>query len=149
MRVEDARFQQLLFGYQNTVLKASQEVEDALVGLPQGAGSRRCPADAVTAARRSVELAFLQYREGAVDFLRVLDAERTQLQEENSLAQTLSDRDQLDQLYKALGGGWETSAKANRSSAKHAGRDGATYQLGRLLRSRRRSPKPPRRQPRD
>ena len=105
-------------------------------GLPQGAGGRRCPGERVTAARRSVELAFLQYREGAVDFLRVLDAERTQLQEENTLARIRSSVvTNLISLYKALGGGWETSAGSTVHQRSDAGRDGETYQLGRLLRT--------------
>ena len=111
MRIEDARFQQLLFGYQNSVLKASQEVEDAVVGFVKAQEAAAAQENAVTAARRSVELAFLQYREGAVDFLRVLDAERTQLQEENSLVRIRSSVvTNLISLYKSLGGGWETSA---------------------------------------
>jgi outer membrane protein TolC len=80
----------LLFGYQNSVLKASQEVEDAVVGFIKAQDAAAAQENAVTAARRSVELAFLQYREGATDFLRVLDAERTQLQEENTLARIRS-----------------------------------------------------------
>jgi len=111
VRVEDARFQQLLFGYQNTVLKASQEVEDGVVGFLKAQEAADSQERAVAAARRSVELAMLQYREGAVDFLRVLDAERTQLQEENSLARMRSSVvTNLISLYKGLGGGWEMSA---------------------------------------
>ena len=41
-------------------------------------------------AQRSVELALVQYREGAVDYQRVLDAQRSLLQEQNTLAQTRS-----------------------------------------------------------
>ena len=110
VRIEDARFQQLVFGYQNSVLKASQEVEDAVVGFIKAQEAAAAQDNAVIAARRSVELAFLQYREGAVDFLRVLDAERTQLQEEHTFARMRSSvATNLISLYKALGGGWETS----------------------------------------
>ena len=109
-RVEDARFQQLLFDYQNAVLKAGQEVEDGAVGFLKAQEAAAAQENAVTAARRSVELALLQYRDGAVDFMRVLDAERTQLQEENSLARIRSSMaTSLISLYKALGGGWEMS----------------------------------------
>jgi NodT family efflux transporter outer membrane factor (OMF) lipoprotein len=111
VRIEDARFQQLLFSYQNSVLKASQEVEDGVVGFIKSQEAAVAQENAVTSARRAVELAFLQYREGATDFLRVLDAERTQLQEENSLARIRSSVvTHLISLYKALGGGWETGA---------------------------------------
>jgi len=63
---------------------------------------------AVTAAQRSVEIAVVQYREGAVDFQRVLDAQRSLLQQQNDFAQTRSSvATNLIALYKALGGGWE------------------------------------------
>jgi NodT family efflux transporter outer membrane factor (OMF) lipoprotein len=108
VRVEDARFEQLIVGYHQTVLKAAQEVEDGLVGFLKAQEATASAQNAVTAARRSVELAFLQYREGAVDFQRVLDAERSLLQEENSLARVSSSvATNLISLYKALGGGWE------------------------------------------
>lgn len=109
VRVEDARFQQLIVGYQNTVLKAAQEVEDSLVAYLKAQEATVFHQNAANAARRSVELAFIQYREGAVDFQRVLDAQRSQLQEENNLASVHSAvATNLIALYKALGGGWET-----------------------------------------
>jgi outer membrane protein TolC len=62
----------------------------------------------VDAARRSVDLAFSQYREGATDYERVLDAQRTLLSQENTDAQIRSSVvTNLIALYKALGGGWE------------------------------------------
>jgi NodT family efflux transporter outer membrane factor (OMF) lipoprotein len=109
VRVEDARFQQLMVGYQNTVLKAAQEVEDGLVGYLKAQEATVFQQNAANAARRSVELAFIQYREGAVDFQRVLDSQRSQLQEDNNLARARSAvATNLISLYKALGGGWET-----------------------------------------
>ena len=88
VRVEDARFQQLLVGYRDTVLKAAQEVEDALAGFLNAQEAMVFEQNAVTAAQRSVELALVQYREGAADYQRVLDAQRSLLQQQNSLAQT-------------------------------------------------------------
>ncbi|WP_129775933.1 efflux transporter outer membrane subunit [Peristeroidobacter soli] len=111
VRVEDARFQRLMVGYQDTVLKAAQEVEDSLVGYLKAQEVTGFQQNAANSARRSVELAFIQYREGAVDFQRVLDAQRSQLQEENNLARARSAvATNLIALYKALGGGWETRA---------------------------------------
>ena len=65
--------------------------------------------NAVTAARRSVELAFVQYREGAVDYQRVLDAQRSLLAgaEQAGPDALRRSRTNLIALYKALGGGWE------------------------------------------
>jgi outer membrane protein TolC len=108
VRVEDARFQQLLVAYRNTVLKAAQEVEDALVGFLNAQQVALFQQAAMTAAQRSVEISVVQYREGAVDYQRVLDAERSLLQQQNDLTQTRSSvATNLIALYKALGGGWE------------------------------------------
>ncbi|WP_246356651.1 efflux transporter outer membrane subunit [Pyxidicoccus fallax] len=108
VRVEDARFQQLLVNYRNTVLKAAQEVADALVGYVKSQQALTFGRASVKAAQRSVEIAVVQYREGSVDYQRVLDAQRTLLEEQNQLAQTSSSiATSLVALYKALGGGWE------------------------------------------
>ncbi|WP_371745759.1 efflux transporter outer membrane subunit [Myxococcus sp. CA033] len=108
VRVQDARFQQLLINYQNTVLKAAQEVTDALVGFVQSHKALSFEEAAVKAAQRSVELSMVQYREGAVDFQRVLDAQRSLLVQQNNRAQASSAiATNLVSLYKALGGGWE------------------------------------------
>jgi NodT family efflux transporter outer membrane factor (OMF) lipoprotein len=109
VRVEDARLQQLLVGYKHTVLVAAQEVEDALAGFLNAQDATGYQQNSVKAAQRSVEIAVTQYREGAVDFQRVLDAQRSLLQEQNSLAHTRSSvATSLIALYKALGGGWES-----------------------------------------
>ncbi|NPD22231.1 efflux transporter outer membrane subunit [Corallococcus sp. AB004] len=108
VRVEDARFQQLLVNYRNTVLKAAQEVADALTGFIHSQQAMTFQQAAVKSAQRSVELAVVQYREGAVDYQRVLDAQRSLLEQQNNLAQTSSNiATNLVALYKALGGGWE------------------------------------------
>jgi outer membrane protein TolC len=90
VRVQDARLQQLLIEYQNIVLEAAQEVEDGMIGFLRARDAAAFAADAATDAQRSVDLAFVQYREGAVDFQRVLDAQRSLLQEQNSVAETRS-----------------------------------------------------------
>jgi NodT family efflux transporter outer membrane factor (OMF) lipoprotein len=108
VRIQDARYQQLLVNYQNTVLQAEQEVEDSMTGFLRAQETAVFDQNAVKAARRSTEIAMAQYREGAVDFERVLDAQRSQLLQENNLAQTNSSIvTNLIAMYKALGGGWE------------------------------------------
>jgi NodT family efflux transporter outer membrane factor (OMF) lipoprotein len=108
VRIQDARFQALLVDYQFTVIKAAQEVEDGLAGYLKAQEAAVFAQNAATAAQRSVDLSFVQYREGAVDYQRVLDAQRSLLQEQNTLAQTRSSiATNLIALYKALGGGWE------------------------------------------
>ncbi len=108
VRIQDSRYQQLLVNYQNTVLRAAQEVEDTLTGFLRAQEAKVFEQNSVQAAQRSVEIALAQYREGAVDYQRVLDTQRALLQEENNLAQTrASIATNLIALYKALGGGWE------------------------------------------
>jgi len=108
VRVQDARFQQLLVGYRETVLRAAQEVEDALAGFLNSQQAMGFEQSAVAAAQRSVKIAVIEYREGAADYQRVLEAQRSLLQQQNSLAQTSSSVvTNLIALYKALGGGWE------------------------------------------
>jgi NodT family efflux transporter outer membrane factor (OMF) lipoprotein len=108
VRVEDAKFQETLVHYHDTVLRAAQEVEDGLVGYLKSQEAVVFAQKAVDGAKRSVDIATSQYREGAVDYQRVLDAQRSLLQEDNDLARTQSAiATHRIALYKALGGGWE------------------------------------------
>jgi NodT family efflux transporter outer membrane factor (OMF) lipoprotein len=109
VRVQDARLQQLLVAYRDTVLKAAQEVEDALAGFLNARESMASQQKAVTSAERAAEIALAMYREGATDYQRVIDAQRSLLAQQNSLAESSSSvTTNLIALYKALGGGWET-----------------------------------------
>ena len=108
VRAQDARFQELIVAYQDTVLRAQQEVEDALTALLQSQEQVRLLSESVGAAKRSVDLALIRYREGLVDYQPVIDTQRF-LQERED-AWTISRGDvprNLIAVYKALGGGWE------------------------------------------
>ena len=108
VRVEDARFQQLAVDYENTVLQAVQEVEDALVAFLRSQDQVEFLVDAVAAYRSAVSLSTLQYKEGLVDFQRVLDAQQNLVQQQDNLVTTSGEVGlNLVGLYKALGGGWE------------------------------------------
>ncbi len=108
VRVQDARFQQLVVNYENTVLRAAQEVEDGLVSFLQTKVEVDYLAESVQAYKRSVDLSQIQYREGLTDFQRVLDSQRFLAQEQDLLADTRgSEAQSLIAVYKALGGGWE------------------------------------------
>ena len=97
-----------LAAYEQTVLRALEETEDALV---THAHTRDTLSDATEAAAESLaaaRIARTRYEGGMVDFLDVLDAERTQLQTEERLAESRTDAAiTLVAVYKALGGGWE------------------------------------------
>jgi NodT family efflux transporter outer membrane factor (OMF) lipoprotein len=111
VRVQDARFQQLAVDYRNTVLKAAREVEDALAAFLMARQAHARLSESLAAAARSVELSMVQYREGLVDFQRVLDTQRFQTQVQDLLTSTQG-AVALDLIatYKALGGGWEIRA---------------------------------------
>jgi NodT family efflux transporter outer membrane factor (OMF) lipoprotein len=110
VRVEDARFQEVVTTYQNTVLSASQQVEDGIIGYVKAIEATDLQQGAVIAARRSAELALIQYREGAIDYQRVLLADQTLLQQETNLVSLRSSAaTNTVGLYEALGGGWEIS----------------------------------------
>jgi hypothetical protein len=108
VRVQDARYQALVGDYEDTVLRAQAEVENAIASF---LGSRRqveLLGESVRAAARAVDLADLQYREGATDYTRVLNSQQFLVTEEDRLVTTRADVAlSVASLYKALGGGWE------------------------------------------
>ncbi|MBM4287457.1 MAG: efflux transporter outer membrane subunit [Deltaproteobacteria bacterium] len=107
VRVQDARFQELLLAYQNLVLKAQQEVEDNLIAFLKTEDRAKLLGDSTAAAARSLDLAMIQYREGMTDFTTVLTAQQNLLAQQDSLATSLGDIAlSLVGVYRALGGGW-------------------------------------------
>jgi NodT family efflux transporter outer membrane factor (OMF) lipoprotein len=111
VRVQDARLQQLVVNYQNTVLNAAREVEDAMAGFLQDQVQARYLAEAVMASKRSVDISSLQYGEGLADYQRVLDAQRTLTRDQDVLAAVQgSVAINLVNMFKALGGGWQVRA---------------------------------------
>ena len=106
--VQDARFQQLYEQYQDAVLRAAREVDDAAVGFAKTGEQTAFLADSVKAAQRSLDIATLQDREGLTDFERVLDTQRVLFSQQELLVTTRGTLTQnLIALYKAMGGGWE------------------------------------------
>ncbi|MGA7877949.1 MAG: efflux transporter outer membrane subunit, partial [Desulfoferrobacter sp.] len=108
VRLQDARFQELLITYRNLVLQAQQEVEDGLVSFLRAQEKTAYLTEAVAAAEGSVDLAMIQYREGATDYTTVLTAQQNLLTQQDSLASTQGQIPQsLISVYRALGGGWQ------------------------------------------
>jgi multidrug efflux system outer membrane protein len=103
-----ARDDVALATYEKTVLGALEETENALVTHARARDSLTHVADAAAASATAARLARTRYEGGYVDFLEVLDSERTQLQAEDTLAQSrTTTATSLIAVYKALGGGWE------------------------------------------
>jgi NodT family efflux transporter outer membrane factor (OMF) lipoprotein len=109
VRVEDARFQALIAVYQNTVLNAAKEAENSLSGFVNAQKQRQELQKSYETAKRSVELSLYQYQEGIVDYQRVLDSQRSLFNTQDALTRSNSEITvNLINLYKAVGGGWET-----------------------------------------
>lgn len=108
VRIQDARLQQGLVNYRNTVIVAYQEVEDAMVAFVQSKKESDFLAVGAQAAGRAAEIANIQYREGSADFQRVIDSERFLVAQQDQWTSSKGDIAlNLIAMYKALGGGWE------------------------------------------
>jgi NodT family efflux transporter outer membrane factor (OMF) lipoprotein len=104
--------------YQRSVLGALHEVDDALTQYDAEQHRRDALRQAVAENRRALGLARARYSEGVVDFLQVLDVERNLLAAEQQLADsTTAVSTDLVQIYKALGGGWQTAFPADTQAA--------------------------------
>ncbi|WP_166642286.1 efflux transporter outer membrane subunit [Paludibacterium purpuratum] len=116
VRVEDAAFQQAVLNYQNQVLTAQQQVEDALSAIDGHRAARLNLTTASNAARRSTLLALERYKAGETDFTTVTSAYQSQLQVEDGLAQAEGNLLQsFVEAYRALGGGWDGKLTAELS----------------------------------
>jgi multidrug efflux system outer membrane protein len=91
--------------YEETVLRALEETESSFASYHAEQARLIKLNDQARESKRAADIARLRYREGVIDFLSLLDAERTQLQAEDAVAQ--SERDvyvAIIAVYKALGG---------------------------------------------
>jgi NodT family efflux transporter outer membrane factor (OMF) lipoprotein len=107
VEIQDALREQALVAYEQALLTALQDVENALVALARNRERTEALANATESARNAAELARQRYSAGLIDFQSVLDSERSVLVLEESLASSRANGVQeLIRLYKALGGGW-------------------------------------------
>jgi multidrug efflux system outer membrane protein len=110
VHVEEARTRQVAAAYEQTVLRAVADVEDAMVGYAQESLRIDALRRSVDAAREAVDMVDKLYRSGLTDFQNVLDSQRSLSVQQDRLA--VSEGLYLQQvinLYKALGGGWPYS----------------------------------------
>jgi len=110
LEATEAVYRQTVAAYVNQVLVAYADVEDALTdlhALSDEVGNLR---EAVSASQNYLRVAQAQYKFGLVDYLIVIDAERTLLSNQLSLAQAVNLQMAASvHLIKALGGGWNPS----------------------------------------
>jgi outer membrane protein TolC len=110
IEVQNARQEQALSTYENTVITALQDVEDAIIALDREQARRVALAQSVASNRRAVDLSLQLYQRGLVDFLSVLDAQRALFIAEDLLVRSdTTVFENLISLYKAMGGGWDYS----------------------------------------
>lgn len=103
----EARYAELAELYRGVVVQAFRDVEDALAAVRYLRQAEAAQLEQVRQAQVAYDLAEVQYRSGAVDFLTVLDAQRTLFQAEDALLQTRFARlNAAVDLFRALGGGW-------------------------------------------
>jgi len=103
----DAVEQQAIDSYRSTVLTALAETENALIACRRSAERLITLEKATRLAREADQLARQRYEAGEIDFLEVLDSQRTLLNLEDNLLTTRTDRTTAYiRLYQALGGGW-------------------------------------------
>jgi NodT family efflux transporter outer membrane factor (OMF) lipoprotein len=121
IRAEEARTAQSLAAYEQTVLRALEEVQNALVAYGQEKMRRDRLLEAVNASQRAVDLVETQYLSGLTNFQNFLDSQRSLFRQQDELAESSGQvRNNLIDLNRALGGGWSPS-QAEMTAAAAAG----------------------------
>ncbi len=110
-----AQYRQAVAAYVNQVLTAYGDVEDALTDLHALTDEVARMRAAVKASEDYVKIARVQYKQGLVTYLIVIDAERTLLSNQLTLSQDINQQMSASiHLIKALGGGWNATPDDNR-----------------------------------
>jgi NodT family efflux transporter outer membrane factor (OMF) lipoprotein len=111
VKIEETRLKQQVFEYQQTVLRAGREAEDAITAALGAQEQIEHLAASVRAAARSVRLVLSRYEEGKTDFTPVSIATESLARAQDQLAEAQQVRAlNLVRTYKALGGGYEAFA---------------------------------------
>ena len=117
--IQTERQAQALQTYESRVLQALQDTEDALTSLTQEQVRRDHLAAATAAAQQASDLSLQLYTVGLRDFRDVLDAQRSLLTLQDSVASsTAAVSEDLVRLYKALGGGWSAGNRLPEASKR-------------------------------
>ncbi len=108
VRLTEARKEEMVFSYLQSIQQAFREVSDALVAVTKRRQYRERQEALRQAAQQAAELSGIRYRGGATSYLEVLQSETALFDSEIDLAQArLNERLALVQIYNALGGGWQ------------------------------------------
>ena len=117
VEIEEAKTQQALYRYENTVLTAFREVEDALVEVETFKKQIFAVGNQRKAAKNANELSKERYDKGVSSYLEVLDTERSLFNAELNLSELRQQYlNAYVKLYKALGGGWVTKEEMEKAN---------------------------------
>jgi multidrug efflux system outer membrane protein len=107
IEVEIARTEQLINVYEQTILTAYREVDDALIAVRTYRAELDARSRQVAAARNAAELSWTRYEGGMTSYLEVLDLQRSLFSSQLSASETFQlQLTSVVRLYQALGGGW-------------------------------------------
>ncbi len=116
VHIQDAVREQAQVAYEQAVLNALGDVENALVTLRRNSERGEALQNAAESARNAAQMARQQYSAGLIDFQSLLDTERSVLTIEDNLASTNTENLlALIRLYKALGGGWSPQGESRQT----------------------------------
>jgi multidrug efflux system outer membrane protein len=109
LHLAESQHQQALIAYKQAIQYAFRDVSDALIGYQKFHEVRVRQEQAVSDLVDSVQLSIARYQGGTTTYLEVLDGQRSLFAAELTLAEARGNEYQsLVQLYRALGGGWQT-----------------------------------------
>ena len=111
VRLQDAIFQQLLVDYRDAVLQAQGDVENAIVAYLKSHEQLKSYRMAAKASQRAVNVATIQYQEGAIGFNTLLSTLVSNVQQEDLFSRAQGNvAANLVLVYRSLGGGWKMRA---------------------------------------
>jgi NodT family efflux transporter outer membrane factor (OMF) lipoprotein len=114
VQLQAAGLQELIAGYQNTVLTANQEVEDAMVGFLRSQQRVRFLESSVAETEEALRLLTISFEDGAISFTGVFVMQQQLVVRQDQLATARGDVvTSLIEMYKALGGGWEIRCRGS------------------------------------
>lgn len=108
INLQDAKFQETVLIYRNTVLRANEEAENGLIAFLSAQQRAKLLTESVTATYKAYKIVVSLYRVGTVDFNRVVTIEQNLVQQADLETQARGQiATGLIQVYRALGGGWQ------------------------------------------
>jgi outer membrane protein TolC len=108
VRLQDAKFQELIAAYQNQVLTAQQDVENGLVTFLNAQKAEKLQRESVEFVNKAVKAVMGRYNTGIIDIIQVTQLQLLQVQADDLWAQAQGQIPTgLIQVYRALGGGWQ------------------------------------------